>query len=551
MRKTANNDAVSVKAYAGTTGVILAMNVEPAKRVGLLGFAIERLDRTSGRKGWLRGMLQFPGVTHRPGELVPSNVAPIQKFRWSDYAVYPETEYDYMIQPVYGAWNQPVLADGPTVTVKTASSRSGEHCVLFNRAAAASQAFSRRFPEVEQELEAARRENREPQLPEKALTWLSRGVLDQIVNFIQRAEDNTWALDIAIYEYELPAIVQAVNAAHGRGVTVRIVYHAKVGDEQTQVNESNLVGLPSTVKRARITNKICHHKFMVISRIAGGVRHPQAVLCGSTNFTENGVYRQANVVHVLELVPVAQQYLGLFEVLFRGDDPKATRTFINTNNQFLVPPQALFAGFSPRSGLVDLQAFIQEVQAARRDVLFCTAFDLYDGLEEALLGAPHDPTLRYGLQNRRSRITGFHADRTADFTATAMLSHGLEGWLKESTKGQRGNILIHTKIIIVDFTSEAPVVISGSHNFSKAASEGNDENFLVLRGKIDVADAYGCELMRLYDHYRFRFHQATWAKQGLADRPPTLSTNDTWTDAYFGGDPLKTSDRLRFAGEAI
>lgn len=37
--------------------------------------------------------------------------------------------------------------------------------------------------------------------------------------------------------------------------------------------------------------------------------------------------------------------------------------------------------------------------------------------------------------------------------ATAMLGNGLEGFLKESTKGQRGNILIHTKLIFVDFTS--------------------------------------------------------------------------------------------------
>ena len=38
--------------------------------------------------------------------------------------------------------------------------------------------------------------------------------------------DPTWALDIAIYEYELADIVQAVEVARG-GVLVRVVYHAK------------------------------------------------------------------------------------------------------------------------------------------------------------------------------------------------------------------------------------------------------------------------------------------------------------------------------------
>ncbi len=127
-------------------------------------------------------------------------------------------------------------------------------------------------------------------------------------------------------------------------------------------------------------------------------------------------------------------------------------------------------------------------------------FTLHPDVTRALLGRPRDPILRYGLQSSRTAITGFHTDRTARFTATAMLPSGLEGWLKETTAGQRGNILVHTKLVVVDFTSDAPVVISGSHNLSKAASEGHDENFLVVRGDTDVADAYGCELMRFYDH---------------------------------------------------
>jgi phosphatidylserine/phosphatidylglycerophosphate/cardiolipin synthase-like enzyme len=276
------------------------------------------------------------------------------------------------------------------------------------------------------------------------------------------------------------------------------------------------------------------------------VRRPRAVLCGSTNFTHNGVYRQANVVHVVRRADVAQQYLTLFEELFKGEDVGATRRFVNQNNP-LDPSQPLFTGFSPRSGLADLQAFIREVEAARGDVLFCTAFDLYDDLEAALLGEPLDPILRYGVQNSRSKITGFHRDRTADFVATSMLSRGLEGFLKESTKGQRGNILIHTKLIVVDFTSDAPVVISGSHNLSKSASEGNDENFLMVRENTDVADCYGCELMRLYDHYRFRWYR----KQGTDREPPSLAEDDSWTEEYFEPGSLKESDRLRFAGQAV
>jgi phosphatidylserine/phosphatidylglycerophosphate/cardiolipin synthase-like enzyme len=271
------------------------------------------------------------------------------------------------------------------------------------------------------------------------------------------------------------------------------------------------------------------------------------------------VYRQANVVHILESADVANQYEALFEVLFRGDNVSATRKFINTVN-LIGTSGTLFAGFSPRSKLVDLKHFIEVVKSAKRDVLFCTAFDLYDPLLDSLLGQPHDPILRYGLQNTRSRITGFHADRSADFVATAMLPSGLEGWIKETTVGQKGNILIHTKIVIVDFTSDSPIIISGSHNLSKPASGDNDENFLILSGTPGVSDTYGCELMRLYDHYRFRFKLATQKKSPLSpqagtaavfQKPFTLCPDDTWTDEYFGMDTLKTLDRLRFSGEPV
>jgi hypothetical protein len=548
-------NGVTVKAYAGTTGVLLAFDIEADRREGLLGFAIEREGGNRPRQ-WLEGLLHFPDAAHEPGHLIPTDQAPIQKFRWADYRVYPGTTYSYWIHPVYGTHAHPAVEAGPALTLPTSSATEGEHRVLFNRAAAASQAFGREFPEVEAELDAARREKRDVRLPPRALAWLSRGVLEQITGFCGRAADPTWALDIAIYEFELPDIVQALDAARERGVEVRIVYHAKVGDEQTTLNEQNLVGWPPEIKRARVTSKICHDKFIVLSRIDKERRSPQAVLCGSTNFTENGVFRQANVVHLVERSDVAHSYLELFEVLFAGADPAETRAWIDANNP-LSADDPIVVGFSPRSGKGDLDLFKNEIDGAARDVLFCTAFDLEDRIEQALLGAPHDNILRLGLQNTRSEITGYHRDRTANFSATTFLNTGLEGYLRESTVGQRGNLLIHTKLIVVDFTSDAPTIISGSHNLSGSASDGNDENYLILRGNADVADCYGVELMRLYEHYRFRWHSKHKEEPGqqLPDdpcpRPPgTLCPDDRWTKPYFVEGSLEALDRLRFAGAA-
>jgi len=549
MRASAQVNGVTVKAYAGTTGVLLAFDVTAQRRAGLLGFAIEREGGNKPHR-WLTGMLQFPGAAAAAGEAVSTDKAPIQRFRWSDYRVYADTTYSYTVHPVYGDPHAPTVEPGPPVTVTTSSTARGDHRVVFNRAAAASQAFTREFPDVVVELDAARKAKRPVALPADALAWLSRGALEQIIGFMDRALDPTWALDIAIYEYELKAIRDAIDAARHRGADVRIVYHAKPRDPQTAVNEDNLTGWPDDSKRARITSAICHDKFAVLSRVGGSKRAPEAVLCGSTNFTENGVYRQANVVHIAERPNLAAEYLELFEVLFRGDTPAQTKAWIDAHDP-LSGDAPIVAGFSPRSGQADLDLFAAEITGAQRDVLFCTAFALNEKIIEALLGKPHDPILRLGLQNTSSEITGIHRDRSAEFVATAMLNSGLDGFLKESSAGQKGNILIHTKLVVIDFTSDAPTVISGSHNLSANASGSNDENFLIIRGALDVADCYGVELMRLYEHYRFRWHE----KQKHADKAapsarPALVPDDSWTDPYFAEGSLEASDRERFSGSA-
>ncbi|MFJ5253719.1 phospholipase D-like domain-containing protein [Pseudomonas sp. NPDC088414] len=538
-------DDFRVKAYAGTNGVLLAMDLAEPRRKGLLGFAIEKQQ---GDKPWLFlfNSLTFPGKSHTFPQYhaTPSDKAPLQKFRWADYAVNPGTTMHYRVHLAYGTADAPQLGESLELSITSDDGHPANQSVIFNRAVAASQAFQRKFPELDAQISANRNLPIEA-WPDAARLWLENGLLERLLGYIERAVDVNWALDIAIYEYQLQAIIDAVNAAFARGVQVRVLYHAQPGDSDTTLNETNLARLPAANKRGRVTHNIFHDKFIVLSRVDGaGQRQPQAVLCGSTNFTANGVYRQANVVHTLDDVMIAARYLQVFdEVWANPADVAATRSWITEHNP-MDPTQALFAGFSPRSGGGDLREFVEIIEAARKDVLFVTAFTLPDAILNALLGKPHDDILRYGLQNTASSITGFHADRTAEFAATALLNTGLEGWLKENMKGQKGNLLVHTKAVVTDFTTDAPTIISGSHNLSTSASNGNDENYLIIRGDTDLADRYGLELLRFYEHYRFRY----FAKKLELKQVSPLAVDDSWTHDYYVEGDLRQLSRLRFAG---
>ncbi|PTS92115.1 phospholipase D-like domain-containing protein, partial [Pseudomonas sp. HMWF006] len=431
-------DDFRVKAYAGTNGVLLAMDLAEPRRKGLLGFAIEKQQ---GDKPWLFlfNSLTFPGKAHTFAQYhaTPSDKAPLQKFRWADYAVNPGTTMHYRVHLAYGTADAPQLGEALELSITCDDGHPASQSVIFNRAVAASQAFQRKFPDLDAQISANRNLPIEA-WPDAARLWLENGLLERLLGYIERAVDARWALDIAIYEYQLQAIVEAVNAAFARGVQVRVLYHARADDPDTTLNETSLAQLPASSKRGRVTHDIFHDKFIVLSRVDdAGQRQPQAVLCGSTNFTANGVYRQANVVHTLDDVTIATRYLQTFEEVWANPaNVGATRTWITERNP-MDPAQPLFAGFSPRSGGADLREFVEIIGAAKKDVLFVTAFTLPEAILNALLGKPHDDILRYGLQNTASSITGFHADRTAEFAATALLNTGLEGWLKENMKGQK------------------------------------------------------------------------------------------------------------------
>jgi len=389
VRQDARGNGLFVRAYAGVTGVLLAMNMEEQSCKGLLGFAIEREApsyKPDKRHKWLSGLVPFPGQKHKAGEPISSNIAPLQKFRWSDYTVYPKTEYSYTIHPVYGSPTALDIRPGPTVTVTTGSLDSGEFRVIFNRAVVSSQAFQREFPaaakKLQKALNAAKRAkkgtDKEVLLTPEAYKWLSRGLLEEIRAFVERALDADWALDICIYEYELQVIRDSVEAARKRGVNIRVVYHAKPSDPRTKKNAKYLAPLGKAALRPRVTSKICHDKFIILSKMNGKKRNVVSVLCGSTNFTENGVYRQFNVVQVVEDVATANEYLKIFEFLFAGNNPAQTKKFITKQNP-MQPNAALFAGFSPRTGGADLKDFIAEVNHSRRDVLFCVVFSMGQG----------------------------------------------------------------------------------------------------------------------------------------------------------------------------
>src|SRR4029453_2483348 len=208
MRKPATNGDLSVRAIAGSYVTLLGVNVKDGSPVldGLLGFAVWRRDHATNREGWLPGMKRFRSDAEdpHPSKLTSTHDNPLQGFLWGDYGVKAGAKYTYRVVPMYGRPGALREGDGVegTFTTEPEFQRDG-HSVYFNRGAAASQAYARKF-------------KNEPPDREKnpdAYPWLSRGLEEGLQRFIGRAKKEGLKIRAAVYEFQYDRILAALAQA--------------------------------------------------------------------------------------------------------------------------------------------------------------------------------------------------------------------------------------------------------------------------------------------------------------------------------------------------
>src|SRR5262249_18333449 len=137
----------TLQAIAGTYVVLLGIDMKPADCAGLLGFAIHRTDHVEEEAYWLKGTKTFketdPGLP--PGAQYSTREHPIQGFTWADYTAKPGYDYTYRVVALKGTPRALQPAGEVSVRIQTESPQGGTQDVYFNRGAACSQEYARRF----------------------------------------------------------------------------------------------------------------------------------------------------------------------------------------------------------------------------------------------------------------------------------------------------------------------------------------------------------------------------------------------------------------------
>lgn len=582
MRSSITQHGLTLRLITGGHNAIIGIDLQENLRPNCLGFAIHRTDLGPVHPSaddqpkpphWLPNMLQFPSAAPPPAGSFPTmDTAPLQKFRWGDYTLRPAYKYRFRVVACYGKpgaltnqAGQPLSEqDGVSVDVATEDLNAPQTAVFFNRAAAASEAFNRKFATVQDVSDNS------PQA-QQARQWLSNGLEEAILAYLAQATDGTYALHAAIYEFQKPNLLAALKQAAGRGVTVSVVYHArqKTGNaaqsdttktkNEAAIAAAGLTGVANLSLKGRRADPqaaIMHDKFVVLlKKDAAGALVPQAVWTGSTNWTDGGIYGQLNVGHAVYDPRVAATYEACFQLLLSdlpAHDLQHQLEILTPVSLVLPAQQSIMPVFSPQSHDTMLELYAAICTRAR--CLFVSApFALSPIIMKALATRQPD-TLRFMLLDKSSSLgTGeevhiVEGDPSNSLAVATTLPSPLHNFQKQLLAGKEGfhhaGIHIHSKVILADPFGSDPILVTGSANFSHNSTQVNDSNSLIIRGMTAATDIYACDFMRMFEHYHFRAAQ----QSAPANQPLNLVENDSWSARYYVKDSQDERDRRLFAG---
>ncbi|MCE2488921.1 MAG: hypothetical protein J4G17_02990 [Anaerolineae bacterium] len=277
------------------------------------------------------------------------------------------------------------------------------------------------------------------------------------------------SLDIAVFELNNPLLTEAILAAAGRGLRVRVVTDDEHGLRASDglMGRLQAAGVP-LVDDAR--SALMHNKFVIIDG--------SSVWTGSMNLTVNGVDRHNNNLLQLRQAEVARRYQAEFDEMF-GQGLFGPRSPRGDKTPFAEGAARIRVYFGPEDE--PAMALLDALAGAQDSIRFLAFSFTLDDLGSLLLRqAARDVALqgifeRVGSESVWSELGPLHC-------AGLDLRQDGNPWL------------LHHKVFLIDDDT----VVTGSANFSASGTQSNDENMLIIEDKA-LAAAYAAEFERRWD----------------------------------------------------
>lgn len=378
-------------------------------------------------------------------------------------------------------------------------------------------------------------------------TYVNDALDDTLINYINRAK---YSIDMAIYNLNnngLSNISAALVSAANRGVTVRVV-----GDGTTANLGFNFFDGTSVqyLKRPTSLDGIMHDKFVIFDAQSSDPDDP-VVWTGSMNFTQEQVDQDANNVIIIQDQSLAKTYEIEFDNMWgsTGAQPDADNAEFgpekpdNTPHMFLINGDTVECYFSPADG-VNAQ-IVKHIGTTNHDLEIATMLITRDDVADAIDTAKiNDASV--------DMLTDVEANNSS--SVNDLLSNALDGHYVFWT-GNAG--IMHNKYMIIDEgdANSNPMVWTGSHNWSSAADNDNDENTLVIHDAT-IANLYYQNFMHIYQAAggvtAVKNYVQNPVNQGLKVFPNPITDGKATVSCYISqGETIGTLQLFDITGKTV
>lgn len=559
-------DGYTIYAVTGVNTVSFAIDFDPAHVKGLLGFAVEREDPTENEKYFMRGFKVFESVVPNPKEDIEVSTFehPVQSFVWDDFTAKDNRKYVYTFHPVKGTAKKLDRSE-KTISIEIETEKlidtQATHQIFFNRGVMSSQAYARKFKNKSPDKIKPKEKSQE------AFDWLARDLLNGFKAFIKQAKPGH-KLYGCFYEFHYKEAVQLFKDALDKGVDVNIIIDAKIktdkktGKDVSFPRNANLetlgvngVNFPMNrvILRQKSPSAIQHNKFLIW---VDGNDVPQAVWTGSTNISDGGIFGHTNVGHWVNNAAIAGKYMQYWDLLKKDEQGKEfeknvekIQADIEATDILNTLPNGIVPIFSPRPKVKMLEVYSDLLDTVTNVGCITLAFGVNKLFKDKLLNNPAVGPITFLLLEKEDKPTEKNKDTFVSLNSRqnvyqsfgSFLNDALNRWSRETNQKltQLNNHVtyVHSKFLLADPLGKAPIVVTGSANFSDKSTTTNDENMIIIKGDKRVADIYFTEFNRLFNHYYFRSIFNKPLAQNKADKTKSLflAENDSWLENYKPG----------------
>jgi len=554
------------------------------------GFAVERErknDDGTVTRSVLDNRVGFKGDDPKPGDKRPSTEWPFQRFSWSDHQVDTGDRLRYRVTPMIhdGTHLTQDLNErsGWTPWLDVSSDAGPGIGVSFNRALVISQ-FMARYLErlrvdnglatLKEALKLFKDTLGDHELPIRK--FLSGELREEMLDLLATARKNKQHVYGALYELEDDELIGELAKFGSKGhlVLANGSIQKKKGETAAAARKRDQNKAARKLLRSKKL-EICdrmispgalgHNKFLVIGS-GGDSPKGKIAWTGSTNWTNTGLCTQTNNGLLVKNDDFAQKYLEQWALLktCKSTFPK---NLVTSNSQ---PKKATLPGgkaeiwFTRAAKGVDLKAIDEIVNGAKEAILFL----MFQPGGAATLGSIRKRIATPGQLYVKGVVSTLPSEKAENGDEASVSTIGdaekhhvdfdiiqpqgiktpFASWAATVTRnefltmqgGVIGFAIVHSKVIVVDpFTK--PVVITGSHNYSSAASKKNDENFVIMRGNQEMAMEYAVHILSVYQHYRWLAYVDRMQRQ--KKKPfSNLAENPDWQKGHLKGASKKEMD---------